>query len=198
MTYADPNGKSLTRYGFVIEEQKDVAKRNGMKVVKTRHLHESEIDQRQQNLINVFQYMIGNTEYSLVNPEPKKDCCHNADVLSVDKEAPFKPLIFDFDFSGLVNAPYAQPNPRYPIDNVRQRYYRGLCSANDILPDTLQVFADKKDAFYRIIDTLEPASNRFKARVRAYLDSFYKKIANPELVQENLMDKCYKPVAAEP
>jgi hypothetical protein len=198
ITYADPNGKSLTRYGFVIEDDKAVARRNGMKIVKTRHLHESEIDPKQQNLINVFQYMIGNTEYSLVNPEPKKNCCHNADVLSVDKESPFTPLAFDFDFSGLVNAPYAQPNPRYPISNVRQRFYRGLCDANDMLPETLRLFVDKKDDFYGIIDALEPATKRTKARVRAYLESFYDEITDPVLLQENLIDQCYEPVAAEP
>jgi len=197
VTYLDPNGKSLTRYAFVIEEDKAVAKRNGMKIVKTRHLHESEVDPRQQNLINVFQYMIGNTEYSLVNPEPKKSCCHNADVLSVDKEPPFTPLIFDFDFSGLVNAPYAQPNPRYPVKHVRQRFYRGLCSANDMLPETLQIFVDKKDAFYGIVEELEPASKRSKAGVRSYLDRFYDEITDPALVQENLIDKCYEPVEAE-
>ena len=194
VTYTDPTGKSLTRYGFVIEEQKSVAKRNGMKIVKTRYLHESMIDPWQQSLVHVFQYMIGNTEYSLVNPEPKKNCCHNADVLSLspDKEPPFTPLPFDFDFSGLVSAPYAEPNPRYPIDDVRQRFYRGLCTANGMLPETLQLFIQKKDALYRIVDGLEPASKRSKARVRGYLDSFYEEIEDPKQVQEDLVDQCYE------
>jgi hypothetical protein len=196
--YLDRDGKSLTRYGFVIEDDKAVARRNGMKIVKTRHLHESEIDPRQQNLVNVFQYMIGNTEYSLVNPEPKKNCCHNADVLSVDKEPPYIPLAFDFDFSGLVNAPYAEPNPRYPISNVRVRFYRGLCDANEILPDTLQLFMDKKQAFYRIVDDLEPASRRTRNHIRSYLDEFYEEISDPELVQQRLMSRCYVPLDASP
>ncbi len=198
VTYTDPNGKSLTRYGFVIEDDKAVAKRNSLKVVKTRFLEESEIDPLRQNLLNVFQYMIGNTEYSLVNPEPSKDCCHNSDVLSADEGPPYTPLIFDFDFSGFVNAPYAEPNPRYPIPSVRKRFYRGLCDANDILPETLRLFAAKKDAFYRIIDELEPASNRTKNHVRSYLDSFYDEISDPAKVQERLIDKCYVPVPPVP
>ncbi|NCF15464.1 MAG: hypothetical protein GWP62_09170, partial [Gammaproteobacteria bacterium] len=68
ITYVDPDDKPLTRYGFVIEDDKAVAKRNGLKIVKKRSLKESEVDSKQQNLVNVFQYMIGNTEYSLVNP----------------------------------------------------------------------------------------------------------------------------------
>jgi hypothetical protein len=199
ITYADPNGKSLTRYGFVIEDDKAVAKRNGMKIVKTRHLHESEIDPKTQNLVNVFQYMIGNTEYSLVNPEPKKNCCHNADVLAVDKEPPYFPLPFDFDFSGLVNAPYAQPNPRYPIPNVRVRFYRGLCEANEILPETLQLFLEKMETFDRIIKELQPAiSRRTRNLVRSYLDEFYEEISDPALVQQRLLLRCYAPADPNP
>lgn len=198
ITYVDPEDKPLTRYGFVIEDDKAVADRTGLKIIKKRNFQESEIESRQQNLANVFQYMIGNTEYSLVNPEPKKKCCHNSDVLSEGDGAPYTPLIFDFDFSGFVNAPYAQPNPRYPIPSVSQRYYRGLCSANDMLPETLQVFLDKEDAFYRIIDELEPASRRTRRHVRSYLESFYDVISDPALVQERLVEKCYLPVPPQP
>lgn len=194
ITYVNTqDGKALTRYGFVIENDKALAKRNGLKLVKIKRIKESEIDPRQQNLVHVFQYMIGNTEYSLVNPEPDKNCCHNADVLSATKGPPYIPLAFDFDFSGLVNAPYAEPNPRYPIPNVKRRFYRGLCDANDLLPETLGLFLDKKDAFYRIIDELEPATHRTKKQIRTYLDDFYEVISDPAQVQERLADQCYDP-----
>ena len=198
VTYAEPEKKPLTRYGFVIEDDKAVAKRNGLERVKRRSLQEFEIDPKQQNLANIFQYMIGNTEYSLVNPEPKKDCCHNSDVLSATGEPPFTPLVFDFDFSGFVNAPYAQPNPRYPIPSVRHRFYKGLCDANDILPGTLQVFLNKKDNFYQIIDELEPLSRRSRNHVRSYLKSFYDTISDPALVKELLVDKCFVPAQTQP
>lgn len=199
VTYTNTeDGESLTRYGFVIEDDKAVAKRNGLKKVKTRYLSESENDAERQNLLNVFQYMIGNTEYSLVNPEPNRNCCHNSDVLSEGDGPPYKSLIFDFDFAGLVNAPYAQPNPRYPISDVRQRFYRGLCDANELLPETLQAFIDKKDAFYRIVDELEPATKRTKGNILTYLDGFYDVISDPNLVQKRLVAKCYVPVVAHP
>lgn len=195
VTYVNTHDeKSLTRYGFVIENDKDLAKRNALKKVKIKRVGESEIDAKHQNLIHVFQYMIGNTEYSLVNPEPNKDCCHNSDVLSATKGPPYIPLAFDFDFSGFVNAPYAQPNPRYPIPNVRVRLYKGLCDNNHLLPETLQQFQKKRDAFYNIIDGLEAAAGSTKKQVRTYLDGFYKIISDPALVQEHLVDKCYVPV----
>ena len=191
------DGKSLRKYGFVIENDKDLAKRNALKLIDIRRIKESEIDARQQNLVHVFQYMIGNTEYSLVNPEPNKNCCHNVDVLSATKGPPYIPLAFDFDFSGFVDAPYAEPNSRYPIPNVKKRFYRGLCDAIELLPETLQLFVSKKDAFYRIIDELEPATGRTKLQVRTYLDKFYEVISDPAAVQEHLVEKCYDPSVDE-
>lgn len=187
----------MTRYGFVIEDEDDVAERNGLQKVKARFLRESYNDPEQQNLLNVFEYMIGNTEYSFVNPEPKKNCCHNSDVLSASGAPPYMPLPFDFDFSGLVNAPYAEPNPRYPINTVRQRFYRGLCDANDILPATLEIFQSKQDAIYGIVDGLDAATNRTRREVRKYLESFYDEISDPRKVQARLIDNCYVPPVRE-
>ena len=193
ITYIDTaSGDSLTRLGFVIEEDDAVAERNGLQVVKIARIRSEDIERRQQNLIHVFSYMIGNTEYSLLYPEPDKHCCHNTDVLSADGGPYYVPLPFDFDFAGLVDAPYAEPNPRYPISSVRTRHYKGLCANNDLLPDTVQVFLDRREEFERIIDDYKRLS-RYSARlVQEYLNSFFSKIERPEAVQKSLADKCYE------
>ena len=121
ITYTDTEtGDSMTRLGFVIEDDEAVAERNNLRVVEIERVAPQEIDRYQQNLVHVFSYMIGNTEYSLVNPEPGKVCCHNMDVLSATGTPPYLPLPFDFDFAGLVDSSYAQPNPRYPIRSVHR------------------------------------------------------------------------------
>ena len=131
VTYVDTqDGSDFARYGFVIEDDKAVAKRNGLKKAKLRLVRPDDHDAGRENLVHVFQYMIGNTEYSLTSPEPDKNCCHNMDLLSANKKPPFIALPFDFDFSGLVNAPYAEPNPRYPIKTVSTRFYKGRCKNN--------------------------------------------------------------------
>jgi hypothetical protein len=135
VTYIDTEGSEpMTRLAFAIEDDDDVAKRVGMKPVDAPDIRYKDHDARQQNLVNVFEYLIGNTEYSLVRAEPNKSCCHNADLMSATGGAPYTPLPYDFDFAGIVNAPYAQPNPRYDIPNVRVRLYKGHCKSNDLLP----------------------------------------------------------------
>jgi hypothetical protein len=201
ITYFDTQkGSERTRFGFVIEDDQDVAKRNNLELIKARGIEHEYHDRRRQNLVHVFEYMIGNTEYSLVNPEPDKDCCHNADLLSEFESPPYLALPFDFDFSGFVNAPYAQPNPKYRIRSVRQRYYKGLCDNNDLLPHTLEVFTDKRSDLFAAINAVRgyaPAAARAARSAESYIEAFFRIIDDPELVRERLLDRCLDPAAAE-
>jgi len=189
--YVDTEGaKSMTKVGFVIEDDDDVAERNGMVAVKTGNISSGDLDRGQQNLINVFQYLIGNTEYSLTVGEPDADCCHNADLMSATGGPPFTPLAYDFDFAGIVNAPYAEPNPRFKLRTVRHRLYRGSCENNELLPATVQRFLDKRDVIYGIVDELELLSSRSRRDVTRYLNSFYDHIAQTKSMHARFLDRC--------
>ncbi len=194
ITYVDSeSGETISKPGFVIEDDEDVATRNGLQVVDVRWIDYDELDPQRQNLVHLFEYMIGNTEYSLVNPEPDKSCCHNADVLSATGGPPYLPLPFDFDFAGMINAPYAQPNPRYPIDNVRERFYKGLCQSNELLPATVQRFLEEHGDFITIVDRLEPLSRRSRISVRNYLNSFLDRVSDENARERYLVRKCLEP-----
>lgn len=182
--------RTITKPGFVIEDDENVARRNNMKTIKTSGISNLDLDRKQMNVVHVFQYMIGNTDYSLFKAEPGNDCCHNSDLMSATDEAPFTPLPFDFDFAGIVNAPYAKPNIQFNIHSVRTRYYKGLCKNNDLLPGTLQLFLDKRDAVYAVVDEVELLSSRNKRNVSRYLDSFYNRISNPNSIATNLTKRC--------
>lgn len=181
---------NMTKFGFVIEDDDDVAARNGLQVVRKGDISVDHLDREQQNLINVFQYLIGNTEYSLSAAEPDKDCCHNTDLMSETGAPPYIPLPYDFDFAGIVNAPYAQPNPRYKLRDVRQRLYKGLCENNELLPDTFQRFIEKRDAIYTVVEDLEALNSRSRRSVTRYLNSFYDQILEPETVEEKFIEAC--------
>lgn len=194
INYIDTEGaKPMTKLGFVIEDDDAVAERNGLKAIKTGDVSSDDLDPSQQNLLNVFQYMIGNTEFSLVKSEPDDDCCHNADLMSASEGAPYTPLAYDFDFAGMVNAPYAGPNPRFNLVSVRQRLYRGQCANNELLPGTIQRFLDKRDAIFGVIDDIELLESRSKRDVTRYLNSFYDDISKPKTVNSRFINKCNAP-----
>ena len=194
INYIDTEGgEPMTRLGFVIEDDDAVAARNGMVSVKTGDISSDDLDRRQQNLVHVFQYMIGNTEYSLFKAEPDDDCCHNIDLMSANAAAPFTPLAYDFDFAGIVNAHYAQPNPRYKLRNVRQRLYKGRCKNNELLPDTVQLIIDSKEAIYSLVRELEGLSPKSRRGVVRYLNSFYDQVSRPKYVNKKFVRKCSEP-----
>lgn len=196
ITYEDGDtGNTMTRLGFVIEDDEAVAARNGLNVIKTDRIAESDIDRTRRSLVHLFEYMIGNTEYSFTNPEPDKHCCHNSDVLSASNAPPYFPLPYDFDFAGLVNAPYAEPNPRFPIRNVRERHYRGQCADNDLLPELLRLFVETQDDFDRILDEVFSFADFSPRHARRYVDSFFRKVSSPWSVQKSLIGACYEPVS---
>lgn len=193
-TYYDPHeDDEFTRFAYVIEDDSAVAKRNGMKKAKARHVSHDDYEAAHENLLHVFQYMIGNTAYSLAASEPGKKCCHNIDLLSATKEAPFVPLPYDFDFSGLVDADYAQPNPRYAIETVRDRYYKGRCKNNGLLAETLDRFREKRQNLFAIIDSVANIDKKAQGAMRparSYLEEFYAIIEDPDEVQRQLVQHC--------
>lgn len=191
INYIDTEGASpMTKVGFLIEDDDDVAERNSLYVIKTGDISYDDIDPNAENFVNVFQYMIRNTEFSLVRAEPGEFCCHNIDLMSATKGVPFTPIPYDFDFSGMVNAPYAAPNPQLEIENVRQRLYRGLCANNERLPDTLQRFIDNRDAIFSVVDNLELLSSRSRRDVTRDLNQFYTRISQAKSVDASFIKRC--------
>ena len=191
INYVDTDGEPpMTRLGLVIEDNDDVADRLGMDSVKTGDISHNDLDPDQEALVNLFQYMIGNTDYSLVKGEDQEDCCHNSELLSATGEAPYTPLPYDFDFAGLVNAGYAFPQPQFRLKSVRQRKYRGICAHNEILPGTIQHFLEHRDAMFEVIDDLGPLKDRSRRDVTKYLDGFFRIIASPRDVNSHLVNRC--------
>jgi hypothetical protein len=102
---------------------------------------------------------------------------------------------YDFDFSGLVNARYATPDPSLKIRRVRQRLFRGFCPDQVKRPQAdydavVALFQERKDEIYqawRNQEGLEP--DRLQENLE-YLDEFYETISDPELIEKRMMRDC--------
>jgi hypothetical protein len=88
-------------------------------VLDRRSFDSDRTDLHAANRVALFQYMIGNTDWSIVRER-------NVTLL-LGEDGYQRPLPFDFDMSGLVNAHYAGPAPGLPIDDVTERFYLGFC-----------------------------------------------------------------------
>lgn len=194
ITYVDTDSKRKTRtkYAFLIENEKKLGKRIDAKRTIAQSIEHSEVDQAQDNLVSVFEYFIGNTDYSAVVAPREIDCCHNM-VLFRHAQEPLLPVPYDFDHAGLVDAPYAGPNPKLPIESVRQRYYRGACVSDEQLQSTFARFEAARDDIDATIDGLQQLGKRSRKSVQKYIDRFYEIIGSDKLVQREFLRRCYEP-----
>lgn len=191
ITYVDTekDGKSITKYGFVIEDEDDIGKRIGMVAAEVRGIKAEELDPRHANLVSVYEYLIGNTDFSLILGPADTSCCHNA-ILFSKNGPPYTPIPYDFDFSGIVNAPYAEPNPRFSIRSVTNRLYRGRCKNNELLDGTFAYFLEKESEIRNLVTELEGLDNRNRKSVNKFLDGFFEDITDPKAKERKFIRRC--------
>jgi len=172
-------GKSLTEYGFLLEDAKDLAQRNECFEMKQAKVKTEATDRRQMTLVAIFEYMIGNTDWAVpVN--------HNTKLIIPKADSSHAPYVvpYDFDFSGLVNTDYSTPNEQLPIQSVRERLYRGFPRSMEELNDVLVVFNAKKKAIYDMVNNFDLLSTKSKKDVIDYLGEFYSIINSPDQVRQ--------------
>lgn len=181
--------ESKIRYAFVIEHKKRLAARLDRENIKIEKTTVAAIQPDLLNLTSIFQFLIGNTDFSPIAGPPGDKCCHNY-VLFGNEIDPIMAIPYDFDQSGLVNAPYASPSEQFRIRSVRQRLYRGRCVNNEHVEASLNQFRDHRDAIYEKIVEQEGLESRVRKQLIRYVDDFYKLIDDPRDVQRKLLNKC--------
>lgn len=188
--YIDMDGqeKPVTRYGFVIEDDDDVAERIGLARLELKGTSYDTLEPRQANLVEVFEFLIGNTDFSMIAGPPGSDCCHNV-VLYGNENQKITPVPYDFDFSGLVDAPYAAPNPQLKLRTVRNRLYRGRCTNIRYLRHTFALFKAKEAEIRAIAAGLGLESGHAR-KVSAYIDDFYDIIDDDRDIEKNFTRDC--------
>jgi len=191
VTYVDTDEQrqSTSRYAFLIEHKDRTAKRLGINELVVKGTTIAQVNPEVLNLTSVFQYFIGNTDFSPIAGAPGDDCCHNY-ILFQNPGTQITPLPYDFDQSGFVDAPYANPNPEFRLRTVRQRYYRGRCVNNSYIDTSIQKFKDQKEAIYSLIEEQQKISDGTRRGLLAYVERFYKIIENPKKVERSLRKRC--------
>jgi len=185
----DTDWESKIRYAFLIEHKKRLAARLDREDLKIKKTTVASIQPDILNLTSLFQFLIGNTDFSPIAGPPGDNCCHNYVLFGNDSD-PILAIPYDFDQSGLVNAPYAEPDERFRIRSVRQRVYRGRCVNNEYIEASLTQFKDHRDAIYKLVHEQEGLQTDVINQIIRYVNDFYKLIENPRAVERNIVKKC--------
>ena len=177
------------RYGFLIEHKNELQMRTGMTEYTEERSSYDNIDPRQSAITAIFQYYVGNTDFSMVAAPPGESCCHNG-ILLVGEADRHHYVPYDFDLAGIVNAPYAEPNPRFNLRGVTDRLYRGHCRFDPEMEDVAALYLENQDAVMRMIDESEGFEDNSRRALRSFLNVFYDEISSPRSMQRNILASC--------
>jgi len=184
INYIDITKKTdtLTRFAFFIEREKYLARRLNMIELEDEKIHPMHMDEYHTCLMDIFQYMVGNTDYSAYT-------LHNMILLSDSLRAnPTVPVPYDFDWSGIISARYAVPHPMIHTDEVEERVYRGFKKDSTVVYATLRLFNARKEQIIQVFEDCPWLNNGRKKEAVKYLESFYKVINNERSVQREFFD----------
>ena len=186
VTYAETNGgkEPYTKLGILFEDVDDMAARAEMRELPVPRQMFRYVDQPQLLFMSMFQYMIGNVDYSIL-------ALHNVIMLDDAKMVRYT-VPYDFDYSGLVNAHYAIPAKGLPIPSVRDRLYRGPCKTEAEVNEALTVFREKQAELLALPATLTQYGLNEGSRKDAekYLAEFFELVNRPDRVKKTFVTDC--------
>lgn len=185
VTYVDAaEGRPwATRWAILLEEPEAMAERLGGRMVETTGARAADLDPHHTALVGVFQYLIGNTDWSIAG-------LHNVELVAT--AAGLLPVAYDFDHAGAVSASYANPPPQLPIRHVRDRLFRGYCVPAEEYERAFALLRERRDAITALYHDeigrlLKPATVR---RTLEYLDDFYRVLESPSAARRRIVEAC--------
>jgi hypothetical protein len=192
--YVGDDGQPIaTRYGFFIEDVSDVAKRNGHARVRgVKSIGISQLNPVAAARFALFQDLISNLDWSMTASPPGQDCCHNSRLVA-EKGATTDiiPLPYDFDYSGLVDAPYAVPPAGISVANVRVHRYRGFCAHNEQAQALAADWTSRRAALLAVVDKTPQMDEGTRQKAAGYLGDFFDQISSAPKLAE-VMKTCLR------
>jgi hypothetical protein len=192
--YQGEDGRPMvSRVGFFIEDTDDVARRNGLRELHApARIAVTALSPQHAARYALFQEMIANHDWSMRAGPAGDDCCHNAKLIGSAGLAAGAviPIPYDFDFSGMVNPPYATPPDQLDISSVRQRMYRGYCSQNrEAVAAAAQMRAARPQMLAALAAT-PGLDGRTRQKAESFLLPFFAEIATDADVASKLLKRC--------
>jgi hypothetical protein len=184
ITYVDTSGgdEPVTRFAFFLEHEDNLGERLGGMMLDVPQVSPDAYDGHFATRLAVFQFMIGNTDWSMVQ-------FHNVNLIR-HADGRHLPVPYDMDWSGLVNAPYARPDASLGIRRVTDRVYRGFCRPDVDFPAIYQEFVQRRDAIFGLLNETGLLAPDVRADAAKYLDQFFEVIGSERRARREIESAC--------
>jgi hypothetical protein len=172
------------KYAMFLEAESDVARRLEGRIATLPRVVFRDLEQDSLTLMMLFEYMIGNTDFSIY-------ALHNVRLVQDSKRTLFA-VPYDFDYGGLTDARYAVPAKALNLKTVLERAYRGPCRTLEELQPFVASFLEKKPQVMALVESVPGFDNGSRRHARTYLEQFYETIGNRGSLKRELVDGCSK------
>jgi len=168
--------------GLFVEDEGEIADRMGVKVIEVGKVMAPALDKETYVRMTFFQYMIGNTDWSIPNK-------HNIEMIKVPGIAKIVPLAYDFDYAALVGTPYAVPHESLPIKSIYERYFMGHGVTEADALAAAKYFVSKKDALLQVVTDFQGLDEKAKASIKKFLNPFFEAVQNEKTVKRTFVQE---------
>lgn len=178
ITYIDESDDySYMHYGFLIEDGDDMCKRHSMKELNVVNMFMEQLDKQEMIKMSMFQYMIGNNDWSV----PK---LHNVILASSSTHVPPVAVPYDFDMSSFVDPPYRS---KIVGPNDVEINYKGDRVKFDELQQVVDHYLDVKNQILNLILDMPGLTIDCKQECLQQVDEFYLKLKTKTSIRHNFI-----------
>lgn len=166
--------RSQKMFALLVEHEEEIAVRLQSTPVIDWGVEQGRLQMDQAALLVLFEYLIGNTDWEL-------DMCRNVLLLQPAGGEKLLSVPFDFDFSGLVNAPYAMPNSTTGLKRTRDRFLMDKGIDKAALQRAKETILSARPTLQNWCKSryLSAASS---TEMLDFLDAFFAGVANKEVI----------------
>lgn len=187
MIYVDTgrNNKITENWAFALEPEKLLAERLDARRIENDRLAMATVNSEIIDRLALFQYMIGNADYSITGR-------HNIKIIRLYGNGPIGniPIPYDFDYTGFVNTSYATPGENLGIESVRERYFLGPCRNIAVHQAVVEELKGHKQDLLDILEQCDYLSFRQKIDAVKYIESYFSEAEASKFIEWNLKSTC--------
>ena len=152
-------------YCLLVEHEEQVAARLKGTINHYFELPADSLQTNQAAITSLFQFMIGNTDWGVADGR-------NLYMLKQPGNDKIQIVPFDFDFAGLVNAPYAVPNSDSGLKKVQDRYLMAHGLPEGALQEAYQTMLNAHDDLIQLCNGAYLPKNSAKSLTK-YVEDFF-------------------------
>lgn len=185
ITYEDSKGvePTVTRWAFFIESEKAMAARNGgTSLNEDIVLQSDDVDREKLTLCHMFNYMIANRDFRVSEYQ-------NLKIITNGSEFPVV-VPYDFDWSGMVDAPYTKRKGNTKPSYEERQIFRPLCRSEEEFQAMIAEFEAKKEAIEGLYKDSPYLTSAQKKESLKYYKKFYKQLGKGKTMEEVFLAAC--------